>query len=155
VASFEEVAPAAPEILARMQAPGLPWLVAEDPQRGVIGFAYAARHRHRAAYRWSVDCSVYVDATAQRRGIGRLLYGELLPLLGRLGYCRAYAGIALPNPASVGLHESVGFEPVGVYRQVGYKHGAWHDVGWWQLSLKCADGPTGPPDEPAPWRPSE
>lgn len=139
-----------------MQAPPcLPWLVADDPDGGVIGYAYAAKHRERAAYRWSVDCSVYITAKAQRRGVGRLLYGELLPVLRGLGYFRVFAGIALPNPPSVGLHESVGFKPVGVYRRVGYKYGAWHDVGWWQLSLRDVDASAGPPAEPTLWRPSE
>lgn len=154
-ASFEDSAPDAVEMLGRMQAPPrLPWLVADADDRGVVGFAYAAKHRQRAAYRWSVDCSVYVAADAQRRGVGRLLYGELFPLLARLGYFRAYAGIAMPNPASVRLHESVGFEPVGVYRQVGYKQGAWRDVGWWELSLRAGVSPQ-PPTEPTSWRPSD
>jgi L-amino acid N-acyltransferase YncA len=157
VASFEDVSPDGAEMLRRMHgSPRLPWLVAEDAEDAggtVVGYAYAARHRERAAYRWSVDCSVYVDPGARRRGVGRLLYGELLPLLRTLGYFRAYAGIALPNPASVGLHEAVGFTPVGVYRNVGFKHDGWHDVGWWQLSLRDADQAAQPP-EPTPWQPS-
>ncbi len=132
--------------------PRLPWLVADDPDVGVVGYAYAAKHRQRAAYRWSVDCSVYLRADAQRRGVAGLLYAELLPLLRRLGYARAYAGIALPNAASVRLHESVGFTPVGIYRQVGFKHGAWHDVGWWELALTELDG-SAEPSEPSAWQP--
>ena len=155
-ASFEDVAPDAVEVLGRMQAPPrLPWLVADDHDRGVVGFAYEATHRQRAAYRWSVDCSVYIAAEAQRRGTGRLLYGELLSFLSHLGYLRAYTGIVLRNPASVRLHESVGFEPVGVYRQVGYKQGAWHHVGWWELSLRAIDLSAKPPNEPTSWRPSD
>lgn len=135
-ASFEEVAPDAQEIAARMRGSRrLPWLVAEDPARGVVGYAYSSTHRERAAYRWAVDCSVYLRADACGRGIGKLLYSTLLPTLHELGYWRAYAGIALPNPASVGLHETMGFVPVGVYEKVGYKYGRWHDVGWWQLAL--------------------
>jgi phosphinothricin acetyltransferase len=111
-----------------------PWLVGELEGR-VVGYAYATRHRERAAYRWSADASVYVAAAAQRRGVGRALYESLFAILAAQGYVNACAGITLPNAASVALHESFGFQPVGVYRQVGYKFGAWHDVGWWQLAL--------------------
>ncbi len=156
VASFEDVAPDAAEIDRRIQGdPRLPWLVAEDPGVGVVGYAYATRHRTRAAYRWSVDCSVYVAGVTHGQGVGRLLYRDLFPLLRDLGYVRAYAGIALPNPASVRLHESIGFSPVGVYRRVGYKHGAWHDVGWWQLSLRDDDHDSTEPPEPTPWWPRD
>jgi len=151
--SFEEAAPDAGEILVRMQAdPGLPWLAAES-EGGVLGYAYATKHRQRAAYRWSVDCSVYLKAGEGGRGIGRLLYASLLPLLRDLGYHRAYAGIALPNDASVRLHESMGFVLVGVYEAVGYKQGTWHDVGWWQFPLQNAGVGAGAPQEPTPWRP--
>lgn len=153
VASFEDVAPDSSRIAVRMKAaPRLPWLVAEDEAGGVVGYAYATRHRDRAAYRWAVDCSVYLQPDRRGHGTGRLLYGTLLPLLRDLGYCRAHAGIALPNPASVALHEACGFKPVGVYQHVGYKFGSWHDVGWWQLSLAPAGGSQGPPDEPRQWR---
>jgi L-amino acid N-acyltransferase YncA len=115
--------------------PRFPWLVCE--QCGELqGYAYAGRHRARAAYQWSVDVSVYVHAQARRSGVGRTLYSALFRVLAMQGFCNAYAGIALPNPASVRLHESLGFQPVGIYRSVGYKLGAWHDVGWWQLSLQ-------------------
>lgn len=148
VISFEAEPPDAAEMARRMSArPALPWLVKER-DGAVTGYAYASVHKDRAAYRWAVDCSVYLASTEQGRGTGRALYDRLLAQLRDLGYLRAYAGIALPNAASVGLHEAVGFEPVGVYRAVGFKHGAWHDVGWWQLSL--AD-PDGEPPEPRPW----
>src|SRR5688572_15563266 len=112
-----------------------PWLVYES--NGIVaGYAYATTHRVRAAYRWSVDTAVYVDAAHHRRGIGRGLYASLCAILVRQGFVNAYAGITLPNAASVGLHEAAGFEAVGIYRQVGYKLGAWHDVGWWQLALQ-------------------
>jgi phosphinothricin acetyltransferase len=123
-----------------------PWLVADDGGT-VAGYAYAGTHRTRSAYQWAVDVSAYVRPEAQRRGIGSGLYTALFALLAQQGYVNAYAGIALPNPASVGLHESLGFEPVGVYRKVGYKLGAWHDVGWWGRALQA------PPDNPAPPRP--
>jgi L-amino acid N-acyltransferase YncA len=145
--SFEEVAPSDREMAGRIERIGAthPWLVAEH-DRGVVGFAYASRHRERAAYRWAVDVTVYVDPAHHRRGIGRRLYEALLALLRERGFHVACAGIALPNDASVRLHEALGFEPVGVYRDIGYKAGAWHDVGWWQIRLVPPDGP---PAEPA------
>lgn len=112
-----------------------PWLVCEH-HGAVQGYAYASAHRARAAYQWSVDVSVYVHPWAYRAGVGRAMYMSLFQLLVLQGYYHAYAGITLPNPASVHLHESVGFQPVGVYRAVGYKLEAWHDVGWWQLTLQ-------------------
>ena len=150
--SFEADAPDAGEVLARMQAtPQLPWLVA-DSDDGLVGYTYATMHRQRSAYRWSVDCSVYVKPGEGGRGIGRFLYSALLPQLRDLGYHQAYAGIALPNPASVGLHEAMGFVSIGVYKNVGYKQGVWHDVGWWQLSLTATGESAGAPREPKPWR---
>jgi phosphinothricin acetyltransferase len=113
----------------------------------ILGYAYAGAHRARPAYRWSVDVSAYVAEGGRRQGIGRMLYERLLLLLQRQGYHAAFAGIALPNPASVGLHEAVGFVPLGVYRDVGFKLGAWHDVGWWQRRI--GDRPADPA-EPRP-----
>jgi L-amino acid N-acyltransferase YncA len=127
------------EVVERM-----PWLVCEH--RGeILGYAYASAHRVRAAYQWSIDVSVYIHAQARRSGIGRGLYRSLFALLTLQGFYHAYAGITLPNPASVGLHESLGFQPIGIYRAVGYKLGAWHDVGWWQLILQELVIPPGPP----------
>ena len=136
--SFETDPPDAAEMRARIEKTalaGLPWLVAEDDSGAVCGYAYASRHRERAAYQWSVDVTVYVAAGRHRRGVGRALYGQLLPLLAQLGYCQAFAGIALPNAASIGLHEAMGFTPVGVYREVGWKMDGWRDVAWWQRLL--------------------
>jgi phosphinothricin acetyltransferase len=113
----------------------LPWLVC-DRQGEMLGYVYASSHRSRAAYQWSVDVSVYIHAQARRAGIGRALYQALFELLILQGFYNCYAGITLPNPASVGLHEALGFQPVGVYQAVGYKLGAWHDVGWWQRALQ-------------------
>lgn len=110
------------------------WLVAELDNR-IAGYAYGSPHRTRAAYASSCDVAVYVDPAHARRGIGRALYGVLLPLLARKGMHAAFAGIALPNEASVALHEAMGFTPVGVYHEVGWKMGAWRDVGWWQRVL--------------------
>ena len=149
IISFEEVPPRVDEMAQRIAyvCAHYPWLVAVDDDGAVMGYVYGSSHRTRPAYQWSVDVSVYVDPRCQRRGIGRGLYTALFALLRAQGYVNAYAGIALPNPASVGLHTALGFEPVGVYRQVGYKLGAWHDVGWWALQL------TGPMPAPPPPQP--
>lgn len=151
-ATFEVEPPDAAEIAVRMlRAPRLPWLVAlRDGE--VVGYAYAGPHGSRPGYRWSVDCTVYLAGAEQGRGTGRALYRRLLAELPPLGYVTAYAGIALPNPGSVALHESLGFTPVGVYRQAGFKLGGWLDVGWWQLPLAT---PPADPAEPRPWTPPE
>jgi L-amino acid N-acyltransferase YncA len=132
-ASFEEVPPSAEEIARRMGTAHA-WLVAVDGDE-VLGYAYASEHRARYAYRFAVDVAVYVADAARGRGVGRALYEALLPALRELGFRQACAGIALPNEASVRLHEALGFELVGVYRNIGFKAGAWRDVGWWQLDL--------------------
>ena len=135
--SFETLPPDREEMARRVGETlrSYPWLVC-DLGGQVAGYAYAARHRVRAAYQWSVDTSVYVEQTYRRCGVGRGLYLSLFGILATQGYFNAYAGIALPNPGSIALHESLGLEKVGVYRRVGYKLGAWHDVGWWQLILQ-------------------
>lgn len=146
--SFETVAPTAAEMARRMAdiQQAYPWLVC-DISGEVAGYAYATTHRVRSAYRWSVDTAVYIDARYRRRGVGRALYLSLFAILRAQRFVNAYAGITLPNPASVALHESVGFEPIGVYRSVGYKLGAWRDVGWWQLALRAHESS---PAEPLP-----
>ncbi len=152
-ASFEERAPNPEEFGRRIERTSKthPWLVADDAGE-VVGFAYGCPHRERPAYRWAADVSVYVAPEHQQRGIGRALYGSLLPLLVRQGLHVACAGITLPNDASVALHESFGFRLVGVYRRIGFKLGTWWDVGWWELELR----EPGPPTEPsAPVRLSE
>ena len=110
------------------------WLVAEA-EDAIAAYAYASPHRSRAAYASSCDVAVYVDPAFARRGLGKALYGTLLPLLARQGYHAAFAGIALPNEGSVALHEVSGFTLVGIYREVGWKLGAWRDVAWWQRLL--------------------
>ncbi len=149
VISFEAEPPDAAEFGRRIAAvtARYPWLVAV---RGgaVAGYAYAAEHRSRAAYRWDVDVGIYLDATVHRRGIGRRLYLALFELLRAQGLVNAYAGITLPNAASVGLHESMGFAAAGHYPKTGYKSGAWHDVGWWGLVLR---EPASAPTEPLPF----
>lgn len=112
-----------------------PWLVCEIDGK-TIGYAYAGKHRQRAAYQWCVESSVYVGVDSRGKGVGKALYTSLLKVLQLQGFYNVYAGITVPNPASVALHEAVGFSPVGVYQLVGYKLGKWYDVGWWQLSLK-------------------
>lgn len=146
IASFEEVPPSAEQFaeLIETHSRRYPWLVLDDGGR-VAGYAYAAQHRARAGYRWSADVSIYVDPAYQRRGAGRRLYAALLELMRRQRLRVACAGITLPNEASVALHRAVGFEQVGVYREIGWKHGAWRDVAWWQLLL---DDEPGPPPEP-------
>ena len=116
-----------------------PWLASLDEQGRVSGYAYAGPHRPAPAYGWSVNTSIYLREDGRGRGVGKALYRSLLGRLSALGYWRAFAGIALPNAASVALHESVGFQPVGIYRQVGFKHGRWLDVGWWQRDLRGED----------------
>lgn len=136
--SFEFQPPSVVEIAGRMAAvlAHYPWLVCVDAADQLAGYAYASQHRARPAYQWAAEVSVYVHPAWKRRGVGRALYRALLALLEQQGYYAALAGITLPNPASVALHEALGFAPLGVYRQVGYKMGRWHDVGWWQCDLR-------------------
>ena len=135
--SFEYVAPAVDEVarridrsLARWQ-----WLVAEVDGR-IVGYAYGSPHRERPAYRWSVEVSAYVDRAHHQRGIGAALYGVLLDDLARKGFCSAFAGITLPNDASVRLHRRLGFTPIGVFGAIGWKFDQWHDVAWFQRKLR-------------------
>ena len=146
--SFELEVPDVGEIERRIGATlaRFPWIVFEDGE-GIAGYAYAGEHRERAAYQWSVDVSCYVHPRARRRGIAARLYRSLFTVLARQGFTNAFAGIALPNEASVAMHASVGFVELGRYRDVGFKHGAWHDTVWMQRKL--AD----PPPSPAPPRP--
>jgi phosphinothricin acetyltransferase len=115
------------------------WLVA-DADGAIAGYAYAGAFRTRAAYRWTAETSAYVGATHRGRGVGASLYHALLRALTDRGFCNAYAGIALPNEASIALHRSVGFQPVGVFERAGWKFNRWHDVSWWQLRLADAPG---------------
>ncbi len=142
--SFEVEAPSVGEVRRRIETTlaRYPWLVAEDGGE-ILGYVYAGPHRERAAYRWSVDVSAYIGEGRRRSGVGRGLYRSLFEILKLQGFVGAYAGATLPNEGSVGLHRSIGFEEVGIYRRAGFKAGAWRDVIWWQLPLRE------PPDDPA------
>lgn len=135
--SFETVVPTVDEFAARVQKAlnGWQWLVAEIDGR-CAGYVYGSTHRERAAYRLSVEVTAYVDPQYRRQGIARLLYTKLFEDLIEKGFCNAYAGVTLPNAASIALHRSVGFEPIGTFRAVGRKFGQWHDVAWFQRRLR-------------------
>jgi phosphinothricin acetyltransferase len=124
-----------------------PWLVADQGGQ-VVGYAYAGKHRDRPAYRWTVDTTIYVDTAVHRRGIGRALYRVLLEILRRQGFRSAFAEIVLPNPGSIRLHETAGFKPIGMHKDIGFKLGCWHDIGYWGMGLADFDAP---PNEPVPF----
>jgi phosphinothricin acetyltransferase len=150
--SFELVPPDAAEFARRIAKYSAThqFLVAEEDGT-VLGYAYACRWAERAAYDWSVETSIYVAAGRQGKGIGRALYAELFDRLRAQGFRVAVAGITLPNPASIGLHESMGFEPIGALRDIGWKEDGWRDVGFWQLYLApLGDGAPDPPSAPGP-----
>jgi len=144
--SFELVPPDGVEMARRISAvtARTPWLVLEDSGR-LVGYAYATPHRDRPAYQWSVEVSAYVDAEAHRAGHGRTLYTALFDILVAQGFVNAYAGITLPNPASVGFHQAMGFEEIGIYRGIGYKFGCWHDVVWLHRPLAPREPGVQPP----------
>lgn len=147
--SFEERPPDEAEmrerILASLETHA--WVVLEAPGAGVVGYAYGGPHKPRAAYRWACEVSVYVAPGRRRTGAGRVLYDDLLERLAARGFLVALAGMTLPNPASEGLHRSLGFEDVGTWRRIGWKHGAWHDTHWMQRPL--GEAATGLAEEPA------
>jgi L-amino acid N-acyltransferase YncA len=141
--SFEYEAPSADDFASRI-ASSHAWLVAEDGGE-VVGYAYASRHRDRAAYDWAADVAIYIAATHHGRGLGRRLYEPLFARVKELGIRTLCAGVAQPNAASDALHRALGFEEVGVYRRIGWKAGRWHDVRWWQLELSPPTPPNAPP----------
>ncbi|MBC8172060.1 MAG: N-acetyltransferase [Anaerolineae bacterium] len=147
--SFELAPPTLTEMQERLHKTLAlhPWLVYETADQTIGGYVYATRHRERAAYQWSVDVSAYLDPKFHGQGLGRKLYTTLFALLRLQGFVSAYAGVALPNAASVGLHQAVGFQAVGVYQKVGYKLGRWYDVAWWHLLLQ---EPLANPQPPQP-----
>lgn len=135
--SFETVPPEPGEFARRIAEANRrhAWLMAERAGRAA-GYAYATAHRAREAYRYSVEVSVYVHQDHRGAGVGSRLYQQLFDVLVELGYFHAYAGIAVPNPASVHLHRRLGFRRVGTLPKVGFKFGRWHDVSWWHRRLR-------------------
>ena len=140
--SFETEPPSVAEMARRIAKAQRrhAWVVLEDDGR-VVGYAYAAPVKERAAYDWSCEVSVYLAGSNGRSGGGRALYEALFERLAARGYRRAIAGMTQPNEASAGLHRALGFEPIGVQRRIGWKNGAWHDVAWVQRDLGADDGP--------------
>jgi phosphinothricin acetyltransferase len=144
--TFETEPPTAAEMAARIAAARRThaWLVLTADGR-IVGYAYGGPYKTRPAYRWSCEVSVYLEPGRRRRGGGRALYTALFDRLAARGFRTAVAGMTLPNDASVGLHRAMGFQPVGTYRRIGWKHGAWHDVAWVQRAIGDA---VDPPTEP-------
>jgi L-amino acid N-acyltransferase YncA len=142
--TFESCPPSPVEMAERIAAAqrAHAWVVLDEGAR-VIGYAYGGPYKQRAAYQWSCEVSVYVELGRRRSGAGRALYEALFARLAKRGYRMLVAGTTLPNDASVGLHRAMGFEPVGTYRRIGWKHEAWHDVAWTQRPLAPTDGPPG------------
>jgi L-amino acid N-acyltransferase YncA len=144
--SFELVPPTVAEFRQRISSTVAShnWLIMEQ-QEVILGYAYASKFRPREAYQWTAEVTVYVDPAHHRKGVARALYISLFEALRLQGFCNAIAVIALPNPASVRLHEKLGFEPLGVLRSVGYKLSNWHDIGLWQLELQDNNQYPAPP----------
>jgi phosphinothricin acetyltransferase len=143
--SFETEPPTVAEMARRIAAARQDhaWLVLEEGGE-VVGYAYAAPVKERAAYRWSCEVSVYLAPGRNGAGRGRSLYEALLGRLAERGYRQAIAGMTLPNEPSAALHRALGFEPIGVQRRIGWKHGGWRDVAWVQRALTDDDGPPAP-----------
>ena len=148
VISFEEQPPSIQEFRSRIRSvlERMPWLVCVF-DGDIAGYAYATLFRSRAGYRWTAELTVYAHPTYHRRGVGRALYTALLRCLKGQGYHTAVAIIALPNPASIGLHQSLGFRRTGVLENIGFKHGKWVDDDVWQLDLQPLSTS---PEEPMP-----
>jgi phosphinothricin acetyltransferase len=143
IVSFEEETVTPEEMARRIEgvvAAGLPWLVLEEEGR-LIGYAYATPWKTRQGYRYAVESSIYLEASAGGRGYGFQLYAELLAELRSRPLHTVIGGVALPNEASVGLHEKLGFRKVAHFERVGWKCGRWVDVGYWQLSLSEDERP--------------
>ena len=141
--SFETQSPTLNEMEGRVRkiTGFYPWLIVEKADK-MLGYAYAGPHRERAAYRWAIDVAVYIHPDARRTGVGTGLYFALFELVRAQGFYRAYAGITLPNPGSMRLHQQMGFVPIGTYHGVGFKSGKWHDVQWLEAILRS--GPAEP-----------
>ncbi len=144
--SFETAVPSVEELARRISnvLEKHVWLVAEEGDE-IVGYAYSSKHRDRPAYQWAADVSVYLAEKAQGKGLGQQLYSVLFKIMHLQGYYKCYAGIALPNDKSVKLHEAFGFTCLGIYANVGYKNGSWHDVGWWEKTLQHPASTPSPP----------
>ncbi|HEY2217470.1 MAG TPA: GNAT family N-acetyltransferase, partial [Solirubrobacteraceae bacterium] len=140
--TFETEPPSLEEMARRIEAAleKYAWLVLEEEGGRVVGYAYGGQYNRRPAYRWSCEVSVYLEPGRRRTGAGRALYEALFTKLAARGYRMVVAGMTLPNEASEGLHRALGFEPVGTYRKIGHKLGAWHDVAWSQRVLRDDQG---------------
>ena len=136
IISFEYEAPTLEEYSQRIKTntEKYPWVVCLCKNK-IIGFAYGSTHRYRTAYQWSPESTIYLAPNFHTKGIGRILYETLLSLLKVQGHYNLFAGVALPNEKSVGFHRALGFEEIGIFKKVGYKHGNWHDTHWFQLHL--------------------
>ena len=147
--SFEYETPSLDEMRSRMEniQARYPYLVAELNNE-IVGYAYAADFRHRAAYQWSPECTIYLSPENRGKGFGIILYNKLFNLLRHQGYYNVFAGVGLPNDASVNLHLKCGFEVVGTYRNIGYKHNKWHSTQWFQLILNQHPADPSPPKKP-------
>jgi L-amino acid N-acyltransferase YncA len=144
--TFEEEAPTAQEIAEKIAKVGavFPFLVLEEGGE-VLGYAYATRYRERAAYRWSLEDSVYLREDSVGRGLGKVLLQALIEILRELGYIKIYAVITPPNPVSIALHRKFGFEPLGRFASTAFKLGAWQAIDWMELTLR---EPPPRPEEP-------
>lgn len=140
-ATFEIVPPSVLEMETRFEGISrrFPWLVSQTPDGSITGFAYASAHSDRGAYEWSANTSIYINGQWHGQGVGRALYSSLIRLLKLQGFYNAFAGITLPNHASVALHQSLGYRHIGTFSRIGFKLGAWHPVSWWHLELHPLD----------------
>jgi len=137
IITFEEEAVPAAEMTQRITevlGAGLPWFVWEEAGR-ILGYAYAGKWKSRCAYRYAVESSIYLSKDATGRGLGSKLYAALIDALRAKGIHSIIGGIALPNPASVGISEKLGFQKIGHFKEVGWKFEKWIDVGYWELIL--------------------
>jgi L-amino acid N-acyltransferase YncA len=136
IISFEYEVPTNEEYIERIKTntDKYSWLVCLCNNK-IVGFAYGSAHRCRTAYQWSPESTIYLAPDFQTKGIGRILYETLFSLLKVQGYYNVFAGVALPNEKSIGFHKALGFEEIGIFKKIGYKHGNWHDTHWFQLHL--------------------
>jgi L-amino acid N-acyltransferase YncA len=134
--SFEYEAPSIEEYIQRISVntEKYPWLVCLN-NNNIVGFSYGSTHRYRTAYQWSPESTIYLAPEFHKKGLGRILYKTLFEILKLQGYYNVFAGVALPNQKSIVFHQAMGFEEIGIFKKVGYKHGNWHDTHWFQLSL--------------------